>query len=314
MAEHPMSEDELRRKIDFTRIPASWGLEPEPTTPPGTIPPGTIRGLGTKEDPELPPVKYRQNGMILAFNPRLPVCQCGITACGRWFQPAAPGQARCHTCIRQSRASEEGGTGPSTPGEMLDLEVQAGERWADFRKRIRTMGVASIPPDADIRKARNFGVYGDIVCTWREMTAARLVADGNAVIDIADVVGIPPSHVFAMQDGVGQPRFQDMVAHYHAVDIGLQMLHNERSLRRKLNNAEGLTPKQSIEAEIQLSKLHTEVSERLPKPPKAREINFGDDIETQGIRQIARGLAVDFTLLRPGNPETGEMGGPGPRT
>lgn len=285
-----------------------------------TIAPGTIRGLGTEEDPELPPVKYRPNGEIQAFNPRLPVSRCVKPVCGRWFRPVAPGQTRCFTCIRQSRASGMESMPKSkgkksadctTSTELLDLEVEAGERWSDFRKRLRAMGVGSVPLDADAKKARNFGVYGDIVCTWREMTAARLVADGNSAIDIGDVVGIPPANIFAMMDVTS---FQNMVAHYHAVDIGLQMLHNERTLRKLVDKAEGLTPKQRVESAIQLSKLHTEVSERLPKPPKVREVDFGEDVETQGIRMIARGLANDFTLLRPGNPETGEMGGPGPRT
>ena len=69
------------------------------------------------------------------------------------------------------------------------------------------------------------------MCTWREMAAARLLADGNEVILTADAVGLPAAAIFDMVDGVGgQQRFGDMKAHFHAVDIGLQMLHQDQQL------------------------------------------------------------------------------------
>ena len=297
-------------KLEVKPTPRPVLDDSQPT--PATIPPGTIRGVGTKEDPLLPPVEYRVDGKMRQYG-NYPVRQCTTSTCGLWFKPKANiPQKRCYKC--KTADPEVNQRHYFTPHEITKLEVKAAETWAEFRARLKALGLNTIPEDADRRKARNFGVYGDIMCTWREMAAARLIADGNHVVMVADAVAMPAASIFDMMDGVGgQPRFQDMVAHFHAVDIGLQMLHRERSLRKTVSDAEGLTPKQKVDAEIQLSKLHTEVSERLPKPPKAKEIDFGLELEAQGLRNIARGMAADFSLLVSGNLETGAVGGPGPR-
>jgi len=311
-----------RRRFKHLRLGSAPQAKPKPKpepeeipasqSTPATIPPGTIRGLGTEDDPLLPPVRYNATGEMRKNAKWTPV-QCTISTCGLWYIRSYPSQKRCHKC-RQSGLGADAQRHYFTPKEVTKLEVKAAETWAEFRARLKTFGLNSIPEDADRRKIRNFGVYGDIMCTWREMAAARLLANGEIVILVADGVGLPAAAIFDMLDGVGgQPRFNDMRAHYENSDGGLQLLQERQRLTRLVREASGLTPNQRVTAALSLSKLWTDIREAQPPTPKVKEINFGESLEQQGIRNIAKGQAYDYSLLCAGNAETGAQGGPGPR-
>ena len=250
---------------------------------------GQVLGEGTEDDPQWKVRSPRQTEPRNLW-PNAVCSECQTV----WFVPSQKNQRRCFTCGAKYRVLTKKKVTLRNKDGNYEVEQHVARAVIALKKSGAELD--------DTLESVKFGDFGNIVCSKRQIAAARMFAEGSMVklnadneeqpltVDgIAAACFIAPPDLRAMLDGGGpQPRFLDMVAYFRIQSVlTYQMGVLIPEARRAMMTAEG---KDRTLAAQRIVGLESEVWKRLPSPPtRVRpEFGWGDGTIPENARERHR--------------------------
>jgi len=268
-----------------------------------------ILGSGTEQDPY-----YYEKSAKLQPPMKCPDGMHDLDK-GFWFLRPTPKAKRCPWCTSERPAEStlrfkqkfaERAARRATETDATEREAfRYFRRWLDKvredAKRLR-----------DDREEREFGIYGRIKATDREIRLAELEAvtlanDPTPVTFLSMATGLTVTEIEALRAGAGSNPDYPSIQHYYQLrgtrrDI-LAIIKDYKATLKELPALDRLGPYKEI------LKMEDKLIDLLPKPKKREQLDFGDR-ENTAAEALALRAVSDFCLCEP--PQDSRLGGPGP--
>jgi len=197
------------------------------------------------------------------------------------------------------------------PGETVQVDQTEWELFQHFRGWLLKTR-ANAQRLSGERTTHDFGVYGKIKATEREirlaeLEVATLKSEPLPVTYLSLATGLSESEIEALRQGGGaNPDYHHVAAYYQLRETRSEILSTIKEYKELVA---GLPVDERGKAYGQILKLQDQLLNLLPRPKKKEPLDFGDRDST-AAEDLARRAVVDMLLTEP--PSETRDGGPGP--
>jgi hypothetical protein len=250
-----------------------------------------------------------------------------------WFIPTMPSVKRCPWCsserpsavtlkIKQRMTDIKAGVVTKAAERFRMVQVDKAE-WAAFKhfQPWLTKCRADASRLSGERTTHDFGIYGKIKATEREIRLAELEAatckaDPTPVAFLSLATGLTVSEIEALRAGAGaNPDYPYVAAFYQLRTTRSEMLEVMRDyksfLATPLEAGDKVGLKERQKAYGDMLKAENQLLDLLPKPKKKEQLDLGGSYDSTPAEDLAMRAVADFALTEPPALD-GRPGGPGP--